>query len=73
MTIFYIIFCLYSVAIIWGIIKYNGIRYRLLLGYLFGILCGVGSLLLANFNIAIIIAILSGLIANAKMMMSPNR
>jgi len=72
-TIFYVMFCLYSVAIIWGIIKYDGIRYRLLFGYLFGLLCGAGSLLLANFNVAIIIAVLSGLVANAKMMISPNR
>ena len=73
MTISYVIFCLYSVATICGIIKYDGVRYRLLFGYLFGLLCGVGSLLFANLNTAIIIAILSGLVANTKMMISPNR
>ncbi len=73
MSIFYIIFCLYSVTIVWGIIKYDSIRYRLLFGYLFGLLCGVGSLVLTNINIAIMIAILSGLVANVKMTISTNR
>jgi hypothetical protein len=73
MTIFYVIFCLYSIAIIWGIIKYDGIRYRILFGYMFGLACGAGSLLVANFSTAIIIAVLLGLVANLKMMISPNR
>ena len=72
-NIYFVVFCLYSVAIIWGVIKYDGIRYRLLFGYLFGLLCGAGSLLLANLNTAIIIAVLLGLVANLKMMISPNR
>lgn len=72
-TIFYIVFCLYSGAIMWGIIKYDGIRYELLFGYLFGLLCGAGSLLLVNLNTALIIAVFSGLVANLKMMISPNQ
>jgi len=72
-TIFYIVFCLYSVAIMWGVIKYDRIRYRLLFGYLFGLLCGAGSLLLVNLNTAIIIAVFFGLVANVKMMISSNR
>jgi hypothetical protein len=73
MTIFYVMFCLYSFAIIWGTIKYADIRYRLLFGYLLGLLCGAGSLLFVSFNTAIIIGLFSGLVANAKMMIFPNR
>lgn len=73
MNNYYVFFCLYSVAIMFGIIKYEGIRYRLLFGYLFGLLCGAVSLIIASLNTALIIAAFLGLVANVKMMMSPNR
>ncbi len=73
MTIFYVIFILYTAAIIWGTIQYDHIRYRLLFGYLLGLFLGAMSLLLTTLDIAIIISVFSGFISNAKMMWSPNR
>ncbi len=73
MTIFYVIFFLYTVAISWGTIKLEHLRYRLLFGYVAGIAFGTMSLIFATFDIAIIISIFTGVIANARMMCSPNR
>ncbi len=73
MKIFYMIFILYTASIVWGTIKLEHLRYRLLFGYIAGIVLGAMSLLFANFDIAIIISIFSGVIANARMMCSPNR
>lgn len=72
MNNYYMIFVLYSGAVILGAMKYDGVRYRLLFGYLFGLLSGAGALLLTDINTAIIISVMLGSIANVKMMMSPN-
>jgi len=66
-------FALYSAAIIYGTIKYENIRYRLLLGYIAGLMCGAASLLFVSYETALLITLFSGLLANAKMIMSPNR
>ena len=73
MTIFYVIFILYTVATIWGTIKLEHLRYRLLCGYIAGIAFGALSLLYFELDMAIIICILAGFASNARMMMTPNR
>ena len=66
-------FTLYSAAIIYGTIKYENIRYRLLFGYISGLIFGAGSLLFVSYDTAVLIALFFGLMANARMIMSPNR
>jgi len=72
MRIFYATFILYTLAIIWGTIKFENLRYRLLFGYFSGIALGSISLLVVDLDVAIIIGVLSGLASTAKMI-SPNR
>ncbi len=73
MTILYVIFILYTVAIIWGTIKLEHLRYRLLFGYIAGLALGAMSLSFATFDIAIIISLFAAFIANARMMWTPNQ
>jgi len=70
---FSVIFVLYSLAILWAVIKCDSVRYRLLFGYVFGVLCGALTLLMADMGIAIMTAVAMGLVGTAKVMMSPNR
>lgn len=73
MTIFNVILILYTVATILGIIKFEHLRYRLLFGYVAGIALGSISLLIVDFDLAVIIGVFTGLASTVKMMMSPNR
>ncbi len=73
MKIFYVIFILYTASIVWGTIKLEHLRYRLLFGYIASLVLGAMSLLFATFDIAIIISIFAGFISSARMMWSPNR
>ncbi len=63
---FLILFFLYTSAIFYGSIKYEAVRYKLLLGYVFGLFSGVLALFFFDVQTAAIIATLCGLLLNVR-------